>query len=161
MAPLSDPEVLALLAQLRDIHLPTLGMDPSHVIRRAGWGFLVIALAGAFFWAWRRRRYWRELFELRRLHRSKGREIDAQYWLTEVSAFLRRCAMARFDPMQVAGLVGEPWLTFLDATGGNGGFRAGPGRILLECPYCARVELSRQEAEALVVLIRQWLRANR
>ena len=48
-------------------------------------------------------------------------------------------------------------LAFLDATGGDGAFVSGPGKVLAMGPYARQVEV---DAEALLALARTWIVKN-
>jgi hypothetical protein len=78
-------------------------------------------------------------------------------FVTEVSMLLRRVALRRFPRRQVAALFGADWCRFLDETGGNGGFSRGAGRVLVDGPYAARVEV---DPEGLAALAAVWIRKN-
>ena len=68
---------------------------------------------------------------------------------------MRRLALAHFPRTQVAGLVGDAWLQFLDRTGGDNQFSAGPGRALIRAPY-RRTEAF--EIEALLNVAEAWIK---
>lgn len=73
-----------------------------------------------------------------------------------VSQLLRRVALTRFPPAEVAGLTGTDWLAFLDATGGNGGFTgSAAGRLLIEAAY--RTDAT-GDPEPLRQLAATWIR---
>lgn len=143
---------------LRDIHVPP---APDLWPPAPGWWVLfalfatLLVLAGwhlvRYLRVRRRRRH--ILGELERLRRgSTGPRLAA-----EVSALLKRVALARFPRTQVAPLTGEGWLAFLDRTGGGGRFAGGPGKVLAEGPYAPDTTL---ETEALLGLARDWVRRN-
>lgn len=68
---------------------------------------------------------------------------------------LRRLALAYFPQNQVAGLVGDAWLQFLDRTGSNQQFSTGPGRTLIRAPYRPAETL---EIEALLNVAEAWIK---
>ncbi|MEZ5577178.1 MAG: DUF4381 domain-containing protein [Candidatus Competibacteraceae bacterium] len=129
------------LADLRDIHLP----EPvSWWPPALGWWLLaalsLVVIAGLLWlWRYRRRQTPRRaaLAELARLRGDFRRDGDGTAVATGISALLRRLALAHFPRTQVAGLVGDAWLQFLDRTGGDNQFSAGPGRALIRSPLSA------------------------
>lgn len=52
-----------------------------------------------------------------------------------LAAIVRRTALAAYPRGQVAGLHGDAWLAFLDATGGDLAFTEGSGRYIAAAPY--------------------------
>jgi hypothetical protein len=94
---------------------------------------------------------------------------DGRQFAAAVSVLLRRLALVRFPPDQVAGLAGAQWLAFLDRTGGGGGFTQGPGRLLAEVPYRPAGEgdspsgapsATSAELKGLADLADRWIRAH-
>lgn len=152
--PTADP-----LANLRDIHLP----EPvSWWPPAPGWWLLallsLIVVAGLFgLWRYRRRQTPRRaaLAELARLRVDFQRNGDGTAVAAGISALLRRLALAYFPRNQVAGLVGDAWLQFLDRTGGNQQFSAGPGRTLIRAPYRPAETL---EIAALLNVAEAWIK---
>jgi hypothetical protein len=155
------------LAQLRDWHLP----DPIQWWPPApGWWISAAVLLAVLLWVagvrWRRHRRrgaaarsaLRELAALRETARTDG---DTRAFVAALSRLLRRLALARFPREQVAGLTGDAWLAFLDATGGGEGFRRGPGRALADLAYGAtRDGDPPPNPDALAELAETWIRAN-
>ena len=156
------------LAQLRDWHLP----DPIQWWPPApGWWISAAVLLAVLLWLagvrWRRHRRrgaaarsaLRELAALRETARADG---DTRAFVAALSRLLRRFALARFPREQVAGLTGDAWLAFLDATGGGDGFRHGPGRALADLAYQATRDGDLPpNPDALADLAETWIRANR
>ncbi|MCP5151254.1 MAG: DUF4381 family protein [Ectothiorhodospiraceae bacterium] len=113
MPPGSDP-----LAALRDIHLPP---APSAWPPAPGWVALAVLVAALLAWlghlGWRRWRAGRpRRFALRRLADIARREAageDRLLLLAELSALLRRTALAHHPRTDVAGLAGDAWTAFL------------------------------------------------
>lgn len=143
---------------LRDIHAPPV---PELWPPAPGWWVLVavvlVALGFALWRLYRRfgavRRRRRILGELQNLKgRSKGADLVA-----EVSALLKRVALARYPRTDVASLTGQGWLDFLDRSGGAGRFAEGPGKVLAEGPYAPAPAF---DAEALLALAADWIRRN-
>ncbi len=132
------------LAQLRDIHPP----DPvSWWPPAAGWwllGLAVVGLGWVSWWSWQARRR-----SVARAARAELSRIKAEAEggrcpgevVAEVSALLRRCALARFPAHEVAGLSGEAWLAFLDRSADTDRFSRGAGRALISAPYARSPEL--------------------
>lgn len=155
------------LAQLRDWHLPdsVQWWPPA-----PGWWISAAALLAVLLWVagvrWRRHRRrgaaarsaLRELDALRAAIKADG---DIRAFVAALSRLLRRFALARFPREQVAGLTGDAWLAFLDATGGGEGFRRGPGRALADLAYGAiRDAASPPDPDALADLAEIWIRTN-
>jgi len=144
---------------LRDIHLPA---DPAAWPPAPGWWLLTLVLLAAAALA--ARAGWRQWRRLRRrqrilneLDRIGAREAGPAQ-IAAVAALLKRAALLRHSAREVAVLTGEPWLEFLDRTGGDGRFRDGPGRVLAEGPYAPGAR--GLEQQALLDLARDWLRRN-
>lgn len=144
--------------ELRDIHLPP---QPGFWPPAPGWWLLtllILALLGWLATRLRRRLARRRLQRrvLADLAALTGSEDPAQA-AAAVSALLKRVALTRFPRREVAPLVGEPWLAFLDRTGGDGRFRTGPGRPLAEAPYSRDSTLA---LPPLLDLASDWVRKN-
>lgn len=145
---------------LRDIHLPE---QPGFWPPAPGWWLLAVVLLAALIaagwsgWrAWRRRRRRRMLLaELERLRveSDRGPALAAA-----VSALLKRVALSRYPRVEVAPLSGEAWLTFLDRTGGDGRFVAGPGQVLADAPYAP--DVAAVDASGLLTAAREWMLRN-
>lgn len=150
---------------LRDIHLP----EPvSWWPPAPGWWLLVAAVVIALAFAlWQRYRTRRTRAALRAIRRI-GAELDAGAppveCLQQLSVVLRRFVMstaAGDDARQVPGLVGSRWLEYLDARGGGGSFRDGPGRLLLDGPYVPENSLGREDAAEIGRLLERWIKSQR
>ena len=146
---------------LRDIHLPAPigGWPPA-----PGWWLLLFGipvLALLLVWLWRfLRRETPKKLALRELESIANDRGDSEGKARRLAILLRRTALSVYPREEVAGLVGEAWLAFLDAPlqrkpVWRKGFSAGPGRMLLEAPY-------RREApadlDALFALSREWIK---
>lgn len=148
------------LAALKDIHLPeAAGWWPP----APGWWLLAALLLLLVVLAWRgwrarRRRlalHDEALAELQQIRRRHAENADATWLAAELSRLLRRVAISRYPDEEVAGLVGEAWLAFLDRRLPDRPFGKGAGRVLVEAPYRkGAVEL---EADALFRLVERWL----
>jgi hypothetical protein len=155
------------LADLRDWHFP----DPvSWWPPAPGWWLLTTFVLLLAAWLARRlvrrhqrgapaRRALRELSALRAGLAANG---DIRAYAAGLSGLLRRLALARFPRDQVAGLIGQAWLDFLDATGGGRAFRQGPGQALAGLAFSGDGgDLERPDPDALAELVATWIRANR
>jgi hypothetical protein len=87
--------------------------------------------------------------------------------LQMVSTILRRFAMtsaaAVREPgfvIDVPGLIGEPWLRYLDSRWNRTDFATGPGRKLLAAPYARPNSIERMTALELTALCKAWLTAQ-
>lgn len=151
------------MLQLRDIHLPAAAAfwPPA-----PGWWLLALVLLAALAWigvlAWRRYRVVRQsrrvLGALAVLEKRLARERTPET-LAGLSILLRRLALTRFPRERVATLSGHAWLDFLDASGGGGRFRDGPGQVLAAGPY-QRVLPSEFDPGPLAALVRDWVAKN-
>ena len=147
------------LADLRDIHLP----EPvSWWPPAPGWWLLaalsLVVIAGLLWlWRYRRRQTPRRvaLAELTRLRADFQRDGDGAAIAAGISTLLRRLALAHFPRTQVAGLVGDAWLQFLDRSGGDNQFSAGPGRALIRASYRPTEAF---EIEALLNVAEAWIK---
>jgi hypothetical protein len=150
------------LAQLRGYHFPA---PVSWWPPAPGWwvlGGLLLALIAAGAWVLLRRRRRRAAArraqeELQALRAALATGRDPAAFVRGLSRLLRRFALARFPRREVAGLTGADWLAFLDANGGGGRFRDGPGRLLTEAPYRPAGEIP---AEELADLACDWILRN-
>ncbi|MBK1654810.1 DUF4381 domain-containing protein [Allochromatium vinosum] len=152
------------LADLRDWHLP----DPvSWWPLAPGWWLVaVLVLAGLLvvvrLGVRRRRRTSLQRAARRELERL-GRELavhgDRRRYLAELSRLLRRLALARYPRDQIAGLTGDDWLAFLDATCGTGEFSGGIGRVLVDSAYRPADQID-FDPERLAQLVERWIEFN-
>lgn len=165
--PLAEPQptaqAQALLAQLRDIHLPESGGGAEILAASVPWaavlglGLLTLALLALRLWR-RRHPLQLALRRLRALERRYARDGDAQALGRGLALLLRQHALRTHPGRPVAGLTGTAWLDFLDRHGGGGRFRHGPGAVLDTLPY--RGQGQPVDAPALIALTARWLRAN-
>ena len=146
------------LAALRDIHAPD---PPGFWPPAPGWiavGCLAVAMAVAVAVIaarrWRAGRARREalasLRTLRARHRAgaPGAEIAM-----ELSALVRRVALARHPREAVAGLTGERWIAWLES--GRPGIGAAARTALLDAPYARERPFDVPRALAAC---EQWIR---
>jgi hypothetical protein len=161
--PASPPPPLPL----HDIHLPP---PISWWPPAPGWWYLlgtVFLTVGVGFFLFRRyksgalrRESLAQLQEIEEGYQDRG---DPLLLVQELSILLRRIALSSqlTEQEQVAGLIGEDWLRFLDNHNTtknpqkSTAFQQGAGRILLTAPYQNRVDT--EEIEALLTLCRQWI----
>jgi hypothetical protein len=143
---------------LRDIHPPGI---PQLWPPAPGWWVLLVLIATALVLlslrAWRT---WRARVRRRTILaelNEAGQRAQGAALAAEVSALLKRVALARFGRAQVAPLTGPAWLDFLDRHGGSGRFTSGPGRALAEGPYAPTPKL---DPAALLELARDWVERN-
>jgi hypothetical protein len=146
---MADP---ADLSNLRDLALPP---EVSYWPPAPGWWIVVAAslatlaiLTAMAVHHHRRNAYRREALRL----------LDGVQ-PTELSALLKRAALARWPRAEVASLSGAAWLAFLDRTGRMSAFVAGPGRSIEAMAFGADVPAS--DVEAARSVARTWLRRHR
>ena len=145
---------------LHDIHAAP---APEFWPPAPGWWILaglLLLLLGFVIWrllaVWRRyRRRNSVLLELDTIALKHADEIASQ-----VSILLRRVALLCYQRQRVASLSGHDWLEFLDATGGDGAFVNGCGKVLATAPYAVSSHLSDNDKEQLISLARQWINRN-
>ncbi len=156
------------LQGLHEIFLP----DPVRWLpQTVGWyALLGLVLLALPWWGYGRLRHFLAnryrrlaLAELTALEGElKASEKRAQA-LVKVPVLLKKTALSAFPRVEVAGLSGEKWMTFLDHTMGGKEFTEGPGRLLRELAYmpASRVEqLSEAGVADLVRLVRRWIKRH-
>jgi hypothetical protein len=139
---MSDP---ADLSNLRDIVVPP---DVSFWPPAPGWwvvGAAIVAAAALVIVA--AVRHWQGNAYRREALRALATAGDA-----DVSAILKRAALAAFPREQVASLHGAAWLAFLDRTGGT----AFANTALLALTYGGR-----GDRDAVVAQARRWIVRHR
>jgi len=146
---------------LRDIVLPIrIGWWPP----APGWWLLLLTLlaaTGLSIWLWRRHQQRQAIIKparqiLLQIERRYADHGDSRQLLQELSTLLRQVALSRSPREQVAGLVGENWLSWLDQSMNDKPFSTGVGRVFADQAYRPEVEIS---AEPLVELCSRWLTA--
>ena len=127
------------LKDLRDIHLP----DPVSIFPLApGWLVLIVLVPVLFFVI---------RFIVRRLLMPKYKKLALQelsniatnYEVSnkahetcgEISLLIRKALVAKIGNKEVAGLVTEEWLTYLDKLSQTDCFTNGAGRNIISAPY--------------------------
>jgi hypothetical protein len=147
---------------LRDIHAAA---PPAFWPPAPGWWVLAVlllaVLAATTIWLLRRYHARRQ----QRLILAELESVSARYsedntgeYAAQISMLLRRVALRRYSRARVASLTGGDWLRFLDATGGNGDFEHGVGRVLETGPYSPHHhDLPAAELQAAA---RRWVEQN-
>lgn len=146
------------LAALRDIHVPE---APGFWPPAPGWivlcGFVaVLGLAAAVMAArrWRAGRFRRQaLASLQSLHARHVAGAPDTEIAIELSALIRRVALARCPREEVAGLTGDRWLAWLEAT--LPGIGASARTALLDAPYARRC---RFDVARALTACEHWIR---
>jgi hypothetical protein len=152
------PNVPDPLHELRDVHMP----DPVSWWPPAFGCWMVIValviLVGLILWTRAHRQRTRPrrvaLAQLEQVKQQYAVHSDDQWAITEASLLLRRYALAVFSRSHVAGLSGQPWLKFLDHTGGTNQFSEGPGQSLRSGPYQSAVVVSVAD---IFPLVERWI----
>lgn len=139
MGPSPQQSMQSQLQQLRDIHLPdTIGVWPPAI----GWWVLaIISIALLYATITFSLRKYRTLAP-RRQALKELQQLEARYdsnqsqqTLRELSALLKRVALAYYPRHQVAKLSDDAWLQFLDRTGKEVNFKTGPANALVKHRY--------------------------
>ncbi len=154
--------------ELRGLH-EILVPDPVRWLpQTVGWyallGLVLLALA---WWGYGRLRHFTanryrrlaltELAALEQELQARGQRLQV---LRKIPVLLKRTALSAFPRIEVAGLSGERWLSFLDHTTGGKDFAEGPGRLLRDLAYLpvSRVEALSEEGVATVFRVaRLWV----
>jgi hypothetical protein len=153
---------------LRDIHLPgAIGWWPPAL---GWWLLLALVLTGLAVYSvhyYRGRHKRAALRALTRVRASLEQGAEPVACLQYVSTILRRFAMtsvasarAGAVPVDVAGLIGDRWLKYLDGRWQRTEFTAGLGRQLLVAPYARPNSIERTAALELTGLCTAWLVAQ-
>jgi hypothetical protein len=163
-----NPTVDVSQLPLRDIHLPApIGWWPPAF----GWWLLAaLVLAAVALYAlhyYRARHKRAALRALTRVRAALEQGAEPVACLQFLSTVLRRFAMtsvararAAYDSPDVAGLIGERWLRYLDGRWAKTEFSAGVGRQLLAAPYARPNSIEREKAIELTALCMAWLAAQ-
>ena len=148
------------LDQLRDIHVP----DSVHWWPPAiGWWLvaaLVFLVIMFFVWRFNQSKKQRQMIHLsiQSLDSLESdTELDEQEWLQALSALLRRIVINLHGRNATAGLVGKPWLAYLDKHSSNKNFSEGEGQLLATQPYQAAANYDRK---SLTKLVRNWIQSQ-
>lgn len=84
---------------------------------------------------------------------------DSRKKLSELSILIRRVAISTEPREKTASLIGNTWLTFLDASVKGSPFTEGIGRYLAETPYQKALP-DELEISQLISLCEEWLNAQ-
>ena len=148
------------LDRLRDIHLPeSVNWWPLAI----GWWLLAGLLFCALTLIWFRYKKTKKqrqmvnhaMESLQQLEADTS--LDSKQWLQALSALLRRIVINLHGRKAAAGLVGKPWLDYLDSHAKKKGFSDGVGQILATQPYQAVADYDRK---VLSELVRQWVKSQ-
>ena len=160
-----NPTIDVSQLPLRDIHLPgSIGWWPPAI----GWWFLMaLMLVGLALYAvhyYRARHKRAALKAMTRVRAALEQGAEPVACLQFLSTILRRFAMtsvarAAGEP-DVAGLIGERWLSYLDGRWARTDFSAGLGKRLLVAPYARPNSIERATALELTELCAAWLAAQ-
>jgi len=165
---------------IRDIHLP--GMIAWWPPALGWWILAALFVAGSialglYYRSGRHRRA--ALRSVASVRTALERGAEPVACLQRVSTTLRRFAMTTADSRsvaslraidgiadrpssdEVAGLIGERWLRYLDSRWQRDEFSRGTGRLLLAAPYARPATIERQPALDLTGLCSEWLKAQR
>ena len=140
---------------LRDIHLPNpIAWWPP----APGWWLLFFGIPALlillwWLWRWLRRKTVKKLAlaELELIAQSDANVRDKVH---DLAILLRRVSLSLYPREQVASLVGDQWLAFLDGPMGNHSFSHGVGRLFIEAPYRREAQA---DLDALYALCREWI----
>lgn len=128
--------------------------DPISLMPQTpGWvvlgALLLLSLAWCFHWAWTG---WKANAYIRAALTELADSNDDP---ALIAGILRRTALVAFPRSEIAPLVGESWLSFLDDTYPGNGFAEGPGRILATAAY-------RNEGKSpeLTRIADEWIRGH-
>ena len=158
MNPALDPSQLGL----RDIHLPdAISWWPLAM----GWWMLVVAaVVVALVFIVRYARHWRHRAAQRALRKTIAAiesGADPSACALNASTILRRFAMTMAaDGKEIAGLVGNAWLDYLDSRWDRSEFMGESGQLLLSSPYQPPHGPAPEESLALCELCMDWVKAQ-
>jgi hypothetical protein len=160
-----NPTVDVSQLPLRDIHLPEpIGWWPPAL----GWWLvaaLVLVAAALYGVHYYRARHKRAaLRAMTRVRAALEQGAEPVACLQFMSTTLRRFAMTAVargsvEP-DVAGLIGERWLKYLDGRWNRTDFTAGLGKRLVVAPYARPNSIERGTALELTALCTAWLAAQ-
>lgn len=137
-----------------------------------GWPVLAALAAAATLWCgWRQVRRWRadayRREALSTLENLTGELTDREARpraLRGMAVLLKRTALAAWPRRVVAGLTGEPWLSFLQRTYAGSPFPSGPLRRLAEMAHAPDREIRQAPEEDIRktgAAVEDWIRRHR
>ena len=152
------------VAGLIDIPLPPpVSPWPQTWASRIAIVTLIGAAVAALLWFvhyWRSNCYRREaLSELDRIEHAFAAQATPKELAAQLSALVRRTALAVFPRERIAPLAGPAWLAFLDDSYGEHEFSNGVGRLLASAPY-DRIAPTDRQISSLVDLTRRWIKVH-
>ncbi len=150
---------------LRDIHLPeAIFWWPL----APGWWILLASITSVFLILY----IVRKIYQNRQLNRDIASELETikqQFEINQnksqlaksLSTLLRRACISYYPEDNIAGLIGENWLRYLDATFTSNKteikFQDSIGHILLDAPYLPDDSALDYNDQALLQLCEAWL----
>jgi hypothetical protein len=154
----------ASLDNLRDIVLPQTvpWLPPAVGWRLVGAAVLAVVIVASLraVRRWRANAYRREaLRELRALQAFPQVSAAPAKMAADVSALMKRAALAGYPRDAVADLTGPQWLAFLDSTGHTTDFSRGAAKDLW--PLACGAPVGSANPEGVFVAARRWLRRHR
>lgn len=165
---LVQPASAGAALQLRDIHLP----EPiSWWPIAPGWWLLLaaiillIVISIVSIKVYRSRQLQRDVnAELERIESAYNKTLNKSRLAKDLSILLRRASISLYPKTDIAGLVGDDWLNFLDVSNKRASsgrkFNSDTGRILLTAPYLPDDAEPDFEAAALIRLCESWLHSS-
>ncbi|KUJ85502.1 hypothetical protein AVO45_00445 [Ruegeria marisrubri] len=144
------------LTELLDMLIPP--SEPEAISmwpQTQGWTWLAIIAAALAIWAGLR---WRARRRANAYRRAALRELRlAGEDPVVIAAILRRAALSAYPRSDIASLLGDDWLAFLDQSYGGNGFAEGPGRVIAQAPFVAAAP----PVPGLETLAEQWVRRHK
>ena len=158
----SDP---ANLANLHDIVVPE---AVSWWPLAPAWYAIAVVILVVSVWfvarsayRWHRNAYRRDaLTQLQQLKATISPETAASV-LGELATLMRRVALTVYPRTQIAGLTGDAWLNFLDASADTTEFANDSGRRLMAAAYETQTRITTSDAAKLVELVEHWVMQHR
>ena len=138
----------------------------------SGWYALVLLVSAAALWCgWRRVRRWRADAYRRAALGSLGHLTDELAGddtrpraVRGMAVLLKRTALAAWPRREVAGLTGEPWLSFLQTNHTGSPFPSGPLRRLAGLAHAPDREIRRASEEdirKMAAAVEDWICRHR
>ena len=143
---------------LKDIHLPeAITWWPLAI---GWWGLIVVVIAAIYggyllYKRLTRRTATKDATLVLQGIKQQAND-DVLSTIKELSACLRRVAISLDSREEVASLVGDTWLAYLDSSMDGEPFKTGVGRLLVDAPY-QRSATKAVDVDALITLCEAWL----